>query len=196
MTASALDPHDRIAVEACVRRAMLGDAAAFARLVTAHYDRVYRLAYRCAGRREDAEDVAQEVCIKLAHNLTSYRFEAPFGAWLSRMVLNSARDHLRARSRRQGRETPLFEDAEWVAGQDNPEQQAAVRQTLALVDKLPEAFRDAIILVFGEGLSHAEAAAALGCAESTISWRIHEGRKQLQALQQQTPQAEVKHGHA
>ena len=195
MTASALDPHDRIAVEACIRRAMLGDAAAFARLITAHYDRIYRLAYRCAGRREDAEDVAQEVCIKLAHNLTSYRFEAPFGAWLSRMVLNSARDMLRVRSRRQGRETPLFEDAEWVAGADNPEQLAATRQALALVDRLPEALRETIILVFGEGMSHGEAATVLGCAETTISWRIHEARKQLLALQQ-TPVAEVKHGHA
>ncbi len=195
MTATELDPHDRIAVEACIRRAMLGDAAAFARLITAHYDRIYRLAYRCAGRREDAEDVAQEVSIKLAQNLTSYRFEAPFGAWLSRMVLNSARDMLRVRSRRQGRETPLFEDAEWLAGTDNPEQRTAARQTLALVDKLPEALRDTIILVFGEGMSHAEVATVLGCAETTISWRIHEARKQLQALQQQ-PVAEVKHGHA
>ncbi len=195
MTATDLDPHDRIAVEACIRRAMLGDAAAFTRLITAHYDRIYRLAYRCAGRREDAEDVAQEVSIKLAQNLTSYRFEAPFGAWLSRMVLNSARDMLRVRSRRQGRETPLFEDAEWLAGTDNPEQRTAARQTLALVDKLPEALRDTIILVFGEGMSHAEVAAVLGCAETTISWRIHEARKQLQALQQQ-PVAEVKHGHA
>lgn len=165
----------------CIRRAMLGEAADFARLITAHYERIYRLAYRFVGRREDAEDVAQEVCIKLAHNLPSYRFEAPFNIWLSRMVMNCARDFLRVRTRRQSRETPLFEDAEWVASGVNPEQQASARELLQRVDRLPDGLREAIILVFGEGMSHAEAALALGCAESTISWRIHEARKQMQA---------------
>lgn len=162
-----------------VRRAMLGEAADFARLVTNHYARIYRLAYRFTGRRDDAEDVAQEACIKLAHHLASFRFEAPFAIWLSRMTMNCARDYLRVRSRKQAREMPLFEDADWVEESADPERQAAARQQLARINDLPEQLRDTIILVFGEGMSHAEAALALGCAESTISWRIHEARKML-----------------
>ena len=180
MSATHPTPQAEDGEEAIIRRAMLGETADFARLVTAHYERIYRLAYRFVGRKEDAEDVAQEVCIKLAHNLNSYRFEAPFSIWLSRMVMNSARDFLRVRTRKQSRESPLFEDAEWVAGGVNPEQQAAARQELARVNALPDGLKEAIILVFGEGLSHAAAALALGCAESTISWRIHEARKILQ----------------
>lgn len=187
MSATHPNPQTEDGEEAIIRRAMLGETADFARLVTAHYERINRLAYRFVGRKEDAEDVAQEVCIKLAHNLSSYRFEAPFSIWLSRMVMNSARDFLRVRTRKQSRESPLFEDAEWVAGGVNPEQQAAARQELARVNALPDGLKEAIILVFGEGLSHAAAALALGCAESTISWRIHEARKILQQPQKTKP---------
>ncbi len=179
MTATQPSPQVLDGEDAMIRRAMLGEAADFARLVTAHYERIYRLAYRFVGRREDAEDVAQEVCIKLAHNLASYRFEAPFHIWLSRMVMNCARDYLRVRVRKQTRETYLYEDADWAADSASPEQAAAARQQLNRVNDLPEGLRDTIILVFGEGMSHAEAALALGCAESTISWRIHEARKML-----------------
>ena len=180
---------------ACIKRAMLGEAADFARLVTAHYDRIYRLAYRFTGQRADAEDVAQEVCIKLAQNLGSYRFEAPFAIWLSRMVMNSARDCLRARTRKQSREVALFEDAELVQGGADPEQLAAARQGLRAVNRLGETLKEAVILVFGEGMSHAEAALALGCAESTVSWRIHEARKQLQAMDN-SAQTGVQHERA
>ena len=82
MSATHPTPQAEDGEEAIIRRAMLGETADFARLVTAHYERIYRLAYRFVGRKEDAEDVAQEVCIKLAHNLNSYRFETlPIGTW-------------------------------------------------------------------------------------------------------------------
>ncbi len=167
---------------ALISRAILGEEADFARLLAAHYDRIYRLAYRFMGRREDAEDVAQEVCIKLAQYLPSYRFEAPFAVWLSRMVMNTARDALRGRNRKQGRETELFDDMELVAPNENPERLAIVRELLQRVNGLPDGLREAVILVYCEGMTHAEAGLALGCAESTVSWRIHEARKYLQAL--------------
>lgn len=169
------------AERALIERAMLGEASDFARLLELHYDRIYRLAWRVVGRREDAEDVAQEVCIKLAQHLAGYRFDAPFTAWLGRMVLNAARDLLRGRTRRQGREVELFADLEVAAPAENPERLALVRQLLRQVDGLPDTLREAVILVYAEGISHAEAAQVLGCAESTVSWRIHEARKALQA---------------
>lgn len=165
-----------------ISRAMLGEEADFARLVTAYYDRIYRLAWRFTGRREDAEDVAQEVCIKLAQSLANYRFEAPFAAWLSRITMNTARDFLRGRTRRQNRETPLFEDTDIAAPNENPERLAIARQLLRRVNELPDGLREAVILVYCEGMSHSEAGLALGCAESTISWRIHEARKQLKKM--------------
>ncbi|MGB4100439.1 MAG: RNA polymerase sigma factor [Alphaproteobacteria bacterium] len=173
-----------------IGRAVLGAEADFARLLADHYDRIYRLAYRFMGRREDAEDVAQEVCIKLAQHLPGYRFEAPFAVWLSRMVMNTARDALRGRKRRQNRETELFADLEPVAPNENPERLVSAREMLRLVNDLPDGLRAAVILVYCEGMSHAEAGRALACAESTVSWRIHEARKFLQNLLGK----EVKHG--
>lgn len=169
--------------KALIGRAMLGEEEDFARLVTGYYDRIYRLAWRFAGRREDAEDIAQEVCIKLAQNLANYRFEAPFAVWLSRITMNTARDFLRSRTRRQNRETPLFDDMEWEAPGENPEKAAMVRELLFQINLLPDGLKEAVILVYCEGMSHSEAGQALGCAESTISWRIHEARKQLKMLQ-------------
>lgn len=165
-----------------ITRAMLGEEEDFARLVELHYDRIYALAYRWLGHREDAQDAAQEACIKLARALPSYRFEAPFRIWVARIVMNTAKDMLRRRQRKYKRETELFEDMEVAAPTENPEKLSMARQFLRIASTLPEGLREAVLLVFGEEMSHAEAALLLGISESTVSWRIHEARKQLKSM--------------
>ncbi len=71
------------------------------------------------------------------------------------------------------REQAVLEDG--VGEDDNEELWQAVRQ-------LPDKQRDAVLLIYGEGLSHAAAGEALGCAETTISWHVHEARKRLKVL--------------
>jgi RNA polymerase sigma-70 factor (ECF subfamily) len=127
--------------------------------------------------RQDAEDIAQQACIKLATAIGTYRFKAAFSSWLYRLVLNCAHDWHRQQSRHVGGELP--EDGGEGAEDHGGESQIYLQQVLSRVDAMGEGLRDALVLVVGEGLSHAEAADLLGVKESTISWRLHEVRKRL-----------------
>jgi RNA polymerase sigma-70 factor (ECF subfamily) len=175
MAALAIDPTPEL-----LARASAGDRTAFARLVEMHYDLIFRIAWRWSGSREDGEDIAQEVCIRLAKAIRGWRGEAAFTTWLYVLTMNAARDHGRRRARqmllaRAVHVQALVEGAEAAA--DDP-----AEALWEAVRGLPEKQRDAVLLVHGEGLSHAAAAAAMGCSESTVSWHIHEARKRLRKM--------------
>lgn len=160
-----------------VRTACEGNSYAFSQLVERHYMTIYKMAYKYIGNREDAEDIAQDACIKLGRNLESFRFDAAFTTWLYRLVINTAKDHLKKKGRVQDREKPSYDDAMTMAAPDNPEEQLQTRQALQLLDTLPDKLRDTVILVCWEGLPHKQAAEILGVSENTVSWRLHEVRK-------------------
>jgi RNA polymerase sigma-70 factor (ECF subfamily) len=161
-----------------VDRATSGDRDAFESLLRRHYDRIHRLAWRLTGLRADAEDIAQEVCCTLVEKLGSFKGEAKFSTWLMGIVVNACRDH-RRRGLTLGR---LRERLSVLAGLAPPPdgrdayQRSWIASALGQLDPL---LRDTIVLVVGEDLTHAEAARALGVAESTVSWRMHEARRQL-----------------
>jgi len=163
--------------EALIRAAQGGDADAFEQLLERHYDTMYRFAYRWCGDRENAEDITQQACLKLARVLASYRFESAFSTWLYRVVINCARDW----SRSEGRHASAVQEEHWpeeTAGPaDTVEHQTFLRQLLQKLESLPEGIKETLLLVHGEGLTHAEAARALDVKESTVSWRLHEFRK-------------------
>jgi RNA polymerase sigma-70 factor, ECF subfamily len=78
-----------------VRLARAGDRSAFAALVERHYEFIYRVAWRWSASRPEAEDVAQEVCIRLAGAIGGFRGEGRFTTWLYALTLNAARDQQR-----------------------------------------------------------------------------------------------------
>ena len=160
-----------------LEKARAGDAAAFAEVVDACYASIFRFAMKYTGQRQDAEDVAQQACIKLAQSIASYRFEAAFSSWLYALVLNCARDWHRQQARHRSDE--LVEDCAPAAPGDDGESGIYLRQVLREVDAMGSDYRDTLVLVAGEGLSHREAAELLGVKESTVSWRLHEIRKKL-----------------
>jgi RNA polymerase sigma-70 factor (ECF subfamily) len=165
---------------ALVASARQGNREAFRRLLEGHYDTIYRIAYRFTGHRQDAEDVAQEVCASLAGKLASYRGESRFTTWLYRVVVNACRDRHRQRSSHrelQQRYMEMEKDAQADATDSARKVAWLYRQLTALEEPL----RETALLVVAEALSHAEAAAILECAESTVSWRMHEIRKRLKA---------------
>lgn len=172
-----------------IRTAQAGNAQAFEQLLTDCYDQIFRFAWRWCGNRADAEDITQLTCIKLAQGLGQFRFEAAFSSWLYRLVINCAKDWHRSQQRhRHG-------DLDTLADEAVPAQQIEtgiyLRQVLQLLDSLAEGFKETALLVHAEGLTHAEAAAVLQIKESTVSWRLHEIRKQLQHLQQDDGSREV-----
>jgi RNA polymerase sigma factor (sigma-70 family) len=152
-------------------------------VVRTHSARVYRLAYRLTGNPHDAEDLTQEVFVRVFRSLSSYT-PGTFEGWLHRITTNLFLDLVLRRARI--RFDPLPEDAERVAGKDRgPAQHYDDTHfdddVQAALDALPPDFRAAVVLCDLEGLSYEEIAATLGIKIGTVRSRIHRGRSQLRA---------------
>jgi len=163
-------------------RARDGDRAAFAALVERHYDFIFRVAFRLTGRREAAEDVAQDVCVRLGRAIAGYRGGAAFTTWLYAVVLNAARDALRRSGRDVARMQAFGAHAALLAEGDAAEPEDCAAALWEAVRELPHKQREAVTLVYGEGLTHAQAAEAMAISEPTVSWHVHEAKKRLKAL--------------
>ena len=164
-----------------IDRAVAGEARAFARLLERHYDFIFRVAYKWCGTRADAEDVTQDVCVKLGQAIHGFKAQAAFTSWLYRVTLNAVRDFQRSRSTRIER-TAAMAFVTLDAEEPDPESDLTRSQLWQAVRQLPEKQRDAMLLVFAEDLSHGAAAKIMECAESTVSWHIHEAKKKLKEL--------------
>jgi RNA polymerase sigma-70 factor (ECF subfamily) len=166
---------------ALVARARSGDRAAFTALVERHYDFIFGVAWRWSANHADAEDIAQETCIRIARSISGYRGEGGIRTWIYRLVLSAAHDAAR-KTTRERRKAEAFHAQALIDGQGAVFEGDTIEELWDAVRELPEKQRDAILLVHGEDLSHAEAAIIMGCKESTVSWHIHEGRKKLKHL--------------
>ncbi len=156
-----------------VRLAQEGAAEAFGAIFDLYYPMIFRLAYRLCGQREDAEDVAQDTFVKAARSLSRYRGDSSFRTWLYRIAVNAASDYRRKNRRHIAETLPAEIEAEKTRPSPMSE------RLLEALEQLPPAQRSAIVLTAFEGMNHAEAAAVLGCAESTVSWRIFSAKKML-----------------
>ena len=161
-----------------VAAAARGNRDAFEALLRRHYDRVHGLAWQLTGSRADADDIAQDVCCILVEKIGSFRGEAKFTTWITRITFNACRD-FRRRQRTLGgmigRLTVLAGLADVPDGRD-------AYDTIWLgsaLARLKPALRDTVVLVAGHQLTHAEAAKILGVAENTVAWRMHEARRLL-----------------
>lgn len=165
---------------ALVAAAAAGDRSAFEILLRRHYDRIHGLAWQLTGSRTDAEDVAQDVCCVLVEKLGSFRAEAKFTTWLCGVTVNACRDHRRRRRSFRG----LTERLTVLAGLASPTDGRDLFDAIWLksaIARLKPAYRETAVLVAGQQLTHAEAAAILGVAEATVSWRMSEVRRMLSA---------------
>jgi len=161
-----------------VAGAVAGDRESFGLLLERHYDRIHGLAWQLTGSRADADDIAQDVCCTLVERIASFRREARFTTWLCGIVFNACRDLHRRRRSFGGVAARLAVLAGLARGPDGRDLHDALWVKSAIAG-LPPAYRDTAILVAGQQLTHAEAAAILGVAEATISWRMHEVRRML-----------------
>ncbi|OLC55851.1 MAG: hypothetical protein AUH92_01245 [Acidobacteria bacterium 13_1_40CM_4_69_4] len=171
-------------------RAAAGEAAAFDLLVGRWKNRLFRLALRFFRRPEDAEEIAQEVFLKVYRMAASYRSDAPFEHWLLRIATNTCVDRLRERRRR--REDILADitpDAgAWLdaalAGASQEAQQAEAARALAadLLDSLPPKDRMVLVLMDLEGLSAREVAASTGSTRAAVKVRALRARRALRRL--------------
>jgi RNA polymerase sigma factor (sigma-70 family) len=153
-------------------------------IVRAHSARVYRLAYRLTGNQHDAEDLTQEVFVRVFRSLSTYT-PGTFEGWLHRITTNLFLDMVRRRARI--RFEGMADDAhERLPGREPSPQQLVDDRSFdgdvqAALDELPPDFRAAVVLCDIEGLSYEEIAATLGVKLGTVRSRIHRGRAQLRA---------------
>lgn len=161
-----------------------GDVATLGKLIERHLERVRNLAFRLVLCHAAADDVAQEVFLKVMRGANSFRGEANFSTWLYRITVNTAREH-----HRRLKPTVALLDNELSATASEhrqPEAQLLQEEFIESVGealgRLSDKLRTAIVLTAIEGLSAKTAAEIEGCSTATMHWRIHEARKQLKPM--------------
>ena len=163
-----------------VTRAAGGDPTAFQTLVERHRSMVYRVAYQFAGNHHDAEDIAQEVFLKVYRSLDRFRQDAQLTSWLYRIVMNACIDHRRRQS--PASSAPFGEEAErrmLNTPEECPGPEAcayggelgAVLQSE--IAQLPHGQRIVFVMRHHQGLKLSEIAEALGLAEGTVKRQLH-----------------------
>ena len=146
---------------------------------------MYTVAYRLTGNDADAQDLVQEVLLRVRRGLVTYR-PGSLEGWLSRITTNAFLDDVRRRRRRPT--VPLPEDADRVLLDEGSEPDAVVAATSLSTDiqaalrSLPEDFRTAVVLCDVVGLQYDEIADDLGVPIGTVRSRIHRGRALLREV--------------
>ncbi|HUX10487.1 MAG TPA: RNA polymerase sigma factor [Terriglobia bacterium] len=168
-----------------VKRCLKGDDVAWEALLQVHTRKIYNLCYRFTGRYEDAEDLTQEVFIKVFRTLKSYDpVQAKFATWVSRIARNHLVDHYR-RTRRD-RVTSTLDEQMPIADhslEGHPARQVELREQReklqAGLDKLSPDLREAVILRDLQDQDYGEIAQILEIPEGTVKSRINRGRLEL-----------------
>ena len=175
--------------EKLVERCLQGDDAAWESIVTSYTRRLYNLSYRYTNRRDEAEDLTQEIFIRIYQNLKSYRADAgTFQNWILKVGRNLIIDHYRQSRRYQ--QVGGSEEIETMNVKDdrapNPhraaEQLDAARFLADGLQSLAPELKEAVILRDLEGMAYQEMADLLGIPEGTVKSRINRGRLELTKL--------------
>lgn len=161
-----------------------GDARAFEELYRRYAAAVINLAWRLSGSRVEAEDLGQEIFLRVFRHLARFRGEAALRTWIFRVAINHCRSRL---GRRRAPTEPLGEGDEGgrqaIDPGPSPERQALAsdeeRQLERALAGLPPVFREAVVLRDVEGLAYEEIATALEVPVGTVRSRIARGREQL-----------------
>lgn len=168
-------------------RCLAGEDSAWEALLKAHSRKIYNLCYRFTGRVEEAEDVTQEVFIKVFQTLKSYHAaQGSFGTWLNRVARNHLVDHYR-RARKDRVTSSLEDELPEAEQQPSPHMEATGqvesrerREVLQQgLDKLSPDLREAVILRDLHDLDYEEIAQVLSVPQGTVKSRINRGRLEL-----------------
>ncbi len=168
------------------------DERAFNQLVAAYQGRVYRLMFRMLGRRDEAEDMVQEVFVQVFKSIGAFRGEAKLGTWIYRIAVNLCRNRAKYLGRRRAAfqeefdanvEREAMARSGGVTGGEvaqRPDQVVMGYQAEALLQgcirELEPDFRDVLILRDVEALSYEDIQAITGLAEGTVKSRLHRAR--------------------
>jgi RNA polymerase sigma-70 factor (ECF subfamily) len=187
----SVSPAPRVDADADLVEALRReDPDAAERLVERYGDRVYRLAMRITGLREDAEEAAQDALWTIARKVNMFKGESAFGSWIYRITANAAYQKLRTRRQKSaeialddvmpaldgdGRHFEPMDD--WSNRVDEKALQGELRRVLEhAIDGLPADYRTALVLHDIEGLSNPDIAEALNISLPAVKSRVHRSR--------------------
>jgi len=158
-----------------------GDIGQFDELVRRHVGPVRRVLFSMVLNHADADDLTQEVFLRVARGIGDFRGRATFSTWLYRITVNAARSFLARAGARRAAQIEVPDDIpDPVPGPDrNAELSELDARVGAAMGRLPAPLRAAITLTAIEGLDGREAARAAGCLPATLYWRVHQARKIL-----------------
>ena len=176
-----------------VIRCQEGDSSAFDELVQKYHKSIINLAYHYIGNRNDVEDIAQKIFVKVYFSLPKFDIHRPFFPWLYRISINQCYDELRHLRRRKtytfselsledaGRIENLIAQAE---NSPHPDDSKSDMQDLlhTLLDRLSDNHRRVIVLRDIEGIPYDEMAAILKCSEQAVRLKVFRARNRLKKI--------------
>ncbi len=170
-----LDIHKKI-----IEASKTGDSRAQYRLYQLYSKAMYNVCMRIMNNREDAEDMLQESFTEAFIKLDTFRYEATFGAWLKRIVVNRCLNHLKRRNPEISTVDDLISyDQEEVQFEDN---ELDINKIQRAIEKLPDGYRVIFSLYLLEGYDHGEIAHIMGITESTSKTQLHRAKAKLKEL--------------
>ncbi len=176
--------EDKILIERCLK----GDEKAFEALLVKYRGTVFSICLRMVRNRATAEDIAQEVFVKVFSALNRYDPAFPFAAWLNRITSNLCIDYLRREKERLvSLDQPAGADDNLViqlaSGAAGPDREAESKEMMAILEEalalLPEHYRIIVVLRHQEQLSYEEISDTLGIPLGTVKARIHRARNMI-----------------
>ncbi|MBI3932578.1 MAG: sigma-70 family RNA polymerase sigma factor [Acidobacteria bacterium] len=176
-------PSDAELIERCLRR----ENEAWDLIVARFRRKVFHISYKFTGKHDEAEDLTQEIFLKVFRSLDKFNRDADFSTWLSSVARNYCIDRYRANKREREvlvEDLLAFDTAPASSGNphralEDRDRQSFVRKGL---DQLPEKLREAVVLRDLAGLSYQEMAERLALPEGTVKSRINRGREELARL--------------
>jgi len=177
-------PSDAELIERCLGK----DNSAWELVVGRYKRKVFHIAYKFTGRHDDAEDLTQEIFLKVFKSLEKFNRDADFSTWLSSVARNFCIDHYRASKREKEVlvEDLVAFDLAPASAVSSPHRQLEDRDRRSFLrrglDALPDKLREAVILRDLQGLSYQEMADRLHLPEGTVKSRINRGREELSRL--------------
>jgi RNA polymerase sigma-70 factor (ECF subfamily) len=181
------DPKDQELLD----RLQAGDENAIAELADAYGSKIYQLAFRYLRNKEDAEEVTQDVLLKVYRKVGAFRGDAALSSWIYRITFNAAMSRLRTaryqRSQDDERQTTSAEQdertpsrpevADWTDLADEQVLRSQLRRrVLRAILALPAIYRAPVVLRDIQGMSTEEASAVLRVKDQTLKSRLHRGR--------------------
>ena len=185
-------PSDAELIERCLQK----DNSAWELIVGRYKRNVFHIGYKFTGRHDDAEDLTQEIFLKVFRSLEKFNRDADFSTWLSSVARNFCIDHYRASKREKEvlvEDLVAFDLAPASTGSsphralEDRDRRSFLRRGL---EALPDKLREAVVLRDLQGLSYQEMADRLGLPEGTVKSRINRGREELSRLLLRAQQAE------